>query len=209
MGIKVKNNAFSTLASGINNSVTSLSVASGEGSRFPALASGDYFYATIVEGTTVEIIKCTARSTDALTIVRAQDGSSASAFSAGAKIEVRWNESQVKEYAGHAVEQPDGISGTTLTFDCSLGESILADLNSASGTIVTFAITNAVNGKTYVVRILQDSSSAIAITFANWTDLEWLTDSQTTIGTALGKKSILTLYYDGSKYIGNLSKPTV
>jgi hypothetical protein len=96
--IKVNNNASSLLATGINNSVTSLSVTGGDGVKFPALSAGDYFYATLIEGTTLEIVKVTARSTDAFTIVRAQDNTSASAFTAGAKVEIRWNVAQVNEF---------------------------------------------------------------------------------------------------------------
>ena len=68
------NNAATTLASGINASVTSLSVASGTGTLFPTLAGSNYFYCTLANNAgTVEIVKVTARSTDTFTIVRGQD----------------------------------------------------------------------------------------------------------------------------------------
>ena len=80
------NNASSTLATGINNSVTSLDVASGEGAKFPSPSGGDYFYAFLKEGTTVEVVKVTARSSDTFTIVRAQQGSSAASFTNAATV---------------------------------------------------------------------------------------------------------------------------
>lgn len=97
MAVKVANNAYSTLASGINNAVTSLSVATGEGARFPTLSGSDVFYATLISASnTLEIVKVTARATDTFTIVRAQDGTAAAAFSAGDRVELRvtaatWN----------------------------------------------------------------------------------------------------------------------
>jgi hypothetical protein len=91
MAILFTNNASTTLASSITNSATSLTVASGTGALFPNPTSPDCFFVTLqgVSGTPIEIVKCTARSTDTLTIVRAQDGTSASAFNGGDKVELR------------------------------------------------------------------------------------------------------------------------
>ena len=90
MGLKFANNASSTLASGITDSDLSLTVASGTGSEFPTLATGDYFYCTLVASDgTMEIVKVTDVTSDTFTIVRAQESTSASAFSAGVKVENR------------------------------------------------------------------------------------------------------------------------
>ena len=90
MGIKVANNAFATLAAGITNSATSITVASGQGARFPTLGAGDYFYATLINTSNqLEIVKCTARSGDVLTVVRAQEGTTARAYDVGDRIEIR------------------------------------------------------------------------------------------------------------------------
>lgn len=85
------NNAATTLASGILAGATSLTVATGTGGLFPTLTGSNFFYCTLqnTAGTIVEIVKVTARSTDTFTIVRAQEGTSASAFSTGDKVELR------------------------------------------------------------------------------------------------------------------------
>lgn len=75
----VKNRAVSTLASGINDSVTSLDVAAGEGAKFPLTYP---FHITIDD----EILSCTNRSTDTLTVVRGQQGTTPAGHSAGAEI---------------------------------------------------------------------------------------------------------------------------
>ena len=63
MGIKFTNNAFGTLNAGITNSATSITLASGQGARFPTLSTDDYFYATLIDtSNNLEIVKCTARS---------------------------------------------------------------------------------------------------------------------------------------------------
>ena len=90
MGIKLTNNANATLAAGINSSATSITLTSGQGARFPTLGAGDYFYATLIDtSNNLEIVKCTARSTDVLTIVRAQETTTARAYSTGDRIEIR------------------------------------------------------------------------------------------------------------------------
>ena len=90
MAVLVKNNAFSTLASNILIGATSITVAAGTGSRFPAAGGADYFYATLINTSNqLEIVKVTTRSTDTLTVVRAQDGTTARAYSSGDRIELR------------------------------------------------------------------------------------------------------------------------
>jgi len=82
MAVLVKNNAYSTLASTITDVATSISLAAGTGSRFPVISGGDYFYATLIDtSNNLEVVKVTARSTDTLTVVRAQDGTTARAYS--------------------------------------------------------------------------------------------------------------------------------
>lgn len=90
MAVLVKNNAYSTLASGINDSATSITLAAGTGARFPAAGGADYFYATLINTSNqLEVVKVTARSTDTLTVVRGQDGTTARAYSASDRIELR------------------------------------------------------------------------------------------------------------------------
>lgn len=87
MGLKYSNNATTTLAAGISDSDLSLTVVSA--ANFPTLAGGDWTYATLVEGTTIEIVKVTAITGTTFTIVRAQDGTAASAFTTAALVSLR------------------------------------------------------------------------------------------------------------------------
>ena len=90
MGIKLTNNAFATLASSITSSSTSITLTTGQGARFPTLGAGDFFYATLIDtSNNLEIVKCTARSTDVLTVVRAQESTTARAYATGDRIEIR------------------------------------------------------------------------------------------------------------------------
>lgn len=91
MGIAlVKNNAYSTLLSSIASGATSLTIASGDGAKFPSISGGNFFYATLIDSSNqYEIVKVTARATDVFTILRGQDGTTARAYSSGDRIELR------------------------------------------------------------------------------------------------------------------------
>jgi hypothetical protein len=94
------NNASTALASGITAIATSLTVTSATGGLFPNPTGGQYFYCTLsnTSGTVIEIVKVTARTTDTFTIVRGQDGTSASAFSTGDKVELRLTAADLQNF---------------------------------------------------------------------------------------------------------------
>lgn len=108
MGLKLANNASSTIPAGLSSTATTFSVATGQGARFPILGSGDYFYATIssVAGVS-EIVKCTARADDLFTVTRAQEGTLAIPFPANSQIELRITAATLEELS------PAVISGGT------------------------------------------------------------------------------------------------
>ena len=84
-------NATSILAATITSGSTSVQVSTGEGALFPTLTGTEYFIATLQDtaGNT-EYIKVTAVSGDVFTVVRAQEGTTAQAFTANlARVELR------------------------------------------------------------------------------------------------------------------------
>ena len=90
MAVKISNNAISTLAASITAGATSISLAAGTGSKFPALSGGDWFPLTLVDASANrEIVRVTARAGDVLTVERGQEGTAALPFAAGNKAELR------------------------------------------------------------------------------------------------------------------------
>ena len=90
MGVKVANNAASTIVGGISSVGTTVTVVAGAGALFPALSAGDYFYATLANIAGMrEIVKVTARVGDVMTLVRSQEGTLAQAFPVGSRFELR------------------------------------------------------------------------------------------------------------------------
>lgn len=83
------NNATSKLSTLLTISGTTAVVETGAGAKFASPTGGDYQLATLDDGTNIEIVKIISRSTDSLTIVRAQEGTSAREWPVGTPIEGR------------------------------------------------------------------------------------------------------------------------
>jgi len=79
------NNAQSVLAAGISASATTINLNTGTGALFPSPTPGvSFFKLTLIDAATGqlnEIVHVTARSGDALTVVRAQEGTAARSWS--------------------------------------------------------------------------------------------------------------------------------
>ena len=90
MGIKFSNNASATLGASIGTADTTITLTAGQGALFPSLGASYHFYATLVDSSNnLEIVKVTARATDTLTVVRAQDGTTPKSYLGGDKFELR------------------------------------------------------------------------------------------------------------------------
>lgn len=78
------NFATTTLASNVTAISSTLTLATGTGALFPAAGSGVVFDCVIVNTHAVrEVVRCTARSGDTLTVTRAQEGTTAVAWVTG------------------------------------------------------------------------------------------------------------------------------
>ena len=136
MSVLFKNNVTATLAAGITDTDTTIVVSSGQGARFPALTTGQYFYATLYDtSNNIEIVKVTARTTDTLTVVRGYDGSTAHSYSTGDNIERRLVAAALTEMQAYT---PSGnIAATTIVgaiAELDSEKAGLATNNTFSGT---------------------------------------------------------------------------
>lgn len=110
-----------TLASGINSSTTSMTVASGTGSALlggVTLAAGNVDQFTVAldpDTTSEEIVFITAVSSDTFTIVREQAGTSAIAHSAGATVKHVLTSSDLNAFEAGLTDSTGGtVSGLML-----------------------------------------------------------------------------------------------
>ena len=88
------NNAASELANAVTSAATSLTLKAGGGARFPAPTVDDFFLVTMYQKVgqdevNHEIVKCTARAGDVLTIERAQEGTVAVAWPSATAVQLR------------------------------------------------------------------------------------------------------------------------
>lgn len=92
MGIIFANNALSKLAQPLTVGQTTLTVQSGTGALFPSPSGGDYFKLTVADRRTqqIEIMHCTGRSGDVLTVVRAQENMAQQNFLVDATVSNRF-----------------------------------------------------------------------------------------------------------------------
>lgn len=136
------NNASGALASSITSASTTIVLSSGQGAEFPALAAGEFFYATLTDASNnLEVIRVTARTSDTLTAVRAQDGTTARAYSAGALCELR-----VTAAALTNMVQKDGTQTITGNKTFS-GTNVFSGANSFTGSVsFSSTITGSVSG---------------------------------------------------------------
>lgn len=92
------NNESTTVGSTLGSGGVTLTVASGAGAGMPSPSAGQQFAVTLYKvatPSTLEIVYCTGRSGDNLTIVRAQEGTTARAWSVGDGVDLRLTAGQM------------------------------------------------------------------------------------------------------------------
>lgn len=146
MAVLIANNARSALVGAIGALDTSITITSGTETLFPTPTGSDYFYVTIESSdkTTREIVKCTAKSSNVLTIVRAQDGTTANIFAAGSVVELRINRASLTDSIGAASYYATAAANSAATAsDWANVSSVQALLASGSATDALTSETNA------------------------------------------------------------------
>ena len=107
------NNATGKLGGDITTSSTTLILQTGNGALFPSPTAGDYFPITVVKADgTLEIMKCTARSVDTLTVTRSQEGTTAKAFTIGDRVSLRMTAGSLVDFVSN--KQPMDATLTAL-----------------------------------------------------------------------------------------------
>ncbi len=105
------NDAKSTLAVGISASDVSIQLAVGTGVLFPAPGAGQQFPLTLADvatGTVKEIVYCTSRTGDVLTVVRAREGTVANAYIAGSFVNLFITAGTAAAFSQNAVPPSGG-----------------------------------------------------------------------------------------------------
>ncbi len=163
------NNASTTLSAPINNTATSLTVASGTGAEFPNPSAGQQFAATLVDAATgllTEIIYCTAISGDTFTtIIRGQEDTSALSWLAGDLIANLLTAGQMAAMVQTITVSPNRTvtaSGSFTTSTADANGSIGLNRTSGLGPSNTTLPSGATPGQTYKYQDLSANWGSIS-----------------------------------------------
>ena len=190
------NNAASELASAVTSGAVSLTLKTGDGAKFPTPAGGDFFLVTLYQKVgqdevNHEIVKCTARAGDVLTVVRAQEGTTARAFSVDDPLELRLT-------AGSLGSLTDATEATQTALNAKVG----ATGGTASGLTLNDGYTEEVFAVTGTTPALSPTNGSIQ----TWT----LTGNSTpTAGTWASGQSMTLMVDDGSAYTINWASMSI
>lgn len=152
--IVFQNNASALLAASINTVETSIQVAAGFGASFPSPTGGQYFYLTLEDNTgAIEVVQCTARAADILTVVRGQEGTTGQAFSLTVtRCELRLTKATMEGFVQ--------TSGDTMAGDLDFNQNNLVDA------LINGINTRISNGQIYGVALrgaVDVSSNEVAV----------------------------------------------
>lgn len=131
------NNYTTTLDGGIDSSQTTFDVASVV--DLPSVGGGDTCILTIDDGANREIVSCTGVSTNTLTVVRGQEGTSGTAFATGTTIELRATAASYIDPAGDIILSGTVDAGGATSFEIpnSAAPTVNADGEIAFDTTLT------------------------------------------------------------------------
>lgn len=156
MILEYSNNATSLLSSAVTSSATTIQLVTGGGAAFPALTTGDAFYVTIMDAATQlikEIVLCTARSGDTLTVTRGQQGTAALNWASSSIVAQLLTAGDLNNLV--ASFSPGNLAGTS-TFNASstltlaqVGKQIIFYGSTASQTLTLPRLSTATVGQGY------------------------------------------------------------
>lgn len=163
---QLTNNASTTLSVAVSStSSTSITLSASGGALFP---SSGYFYVSVVDSANIpEIMKCTSRAVDILTVVRAQDNTIARTFTSGARVSLNLTAAVIAELLDNNFNSVVGVlpvaNGGTGQPTLALAQ---AALGFSSGTRLPFAQATAPTGW---VQDVTDSANSRMLRVVNGT----------------------------------------
>src|SRR6188768_2945330 len=90
MTLKFANFGTALLAAPITATDTALTITSGSEVNFPTMAAGEWFPLVVIDASARrEVMRCTGRVTNVLTVVRGQESTPARTYPAGSRVDAR------------------------------------------------------------------------------------------------------------------------
>ena len=178
------NNAATALARGITPIDTILQLTPGTGSYFPQPTGGNYFMLTLVQinnPEVSEIVQCTARVGDVLTVIRGQEGTQPQIFNISDNVQLRITASSLNLFA--SVSQPVYTQTNYAEYHTATQGQTVIGVSTFTYVPATNSINVYVNGSKQIVGLNYTETSLSSITFLaglNAGDIVEFTRIQTT-----------------------------
>lgn len=116
MGLKLTNNASSSLAAALTSTETLVRVLAGHGVRFPVLNDGDWFPLAVQNANgDIEYMRAVARAGDVISVLRKQEGTEPLNFDAGDVVFLALTVAALNTLKGGGQGVSMSISDTTVT----------------------------------------------------------------------------------------------
>ena len=175
--VQFRNFARSTLAAGLSSGDTTLIVTTTHGARFPSLSGGQYFYLVLENASLVrEVVKVTARATDSMTIVRAQDSTTAVAWNVGDIVSLRIVAAAMTDAFSSVMNTADNLAGlanvSTARTNLGLGSAATRTALGSTGSLYSRDSIIAAVGQTAGVPtggVIENGANANGL-FTRWAD---------------------------------------
>ena len=196
MPFRFTNNSSTTLAASLASGALSLTVSSGTGALFPSLSAGEVFNAVLMDSSNnLEIVQVTARTGDTFTIVRAQEGTVARAFSSGDRVELRMTAAALTNFV-----QLDGAQTITGAKTFSTAPNFSTALSVASGGTGVQTLTGLAYGNgtgAFSAATGAQISSALGSTAVQNASAATLAAKGSTLASGGGNGSAMTFSWSG------------
>ena len=189
--IQFVNDAKATLLGDISAVAVSLVVQAGEGALFPGLSSLQYFYITLQNATgTREVVKVGARAGDTMGfLTRAQEGTSALAFSAGDKVDLRMTEQGLQDKIDQEIGDSNH-SGTVFGVLTANSPEYQSAIPTAPA-VLTLPTTDVRAGKRFVITNRASSiANGVRINSSNGEQVSYAPAAQGSQAGAVGQRPI-------------------
>ena len=201
-------NTYGTISGALTASDTSISLTTGHGARFPAVATGQVLYATLLNSSNIlEQIHITAHTanSDTLTVTRGANGTTAKAWSAGDRIECRITSEHFSAFANFLSTAQSwtkaqrgtpvalGSTSSVVNTDLSLANNFTLAMTENT-TLAT--PTNVVAGQAGCVVVTQNATAAYTMAFSSF--WKFPGGSTAVLSTGTSKVDLLTYYVEST-----------
>lgn len=199
------NNANATVGTQLLAGGLTLVLGAGEGAQFASPAANEYQAVTLIRSDTdFEIVYLTARTNDTLTIIRAQEGTSASQWEVGEVVSARvtqitmerlylLDQVEIKSYGETVFSQIHTSAANTIDLDIRNGNIQYVELQ-ANADLISFNTTDMVAGRAYHLTLEIEVLTGLSYSLTWPTGLIWPAGTPGVITGSVPSFDVFQLY---------------